>query len=337
MRRYLLSLIAVGLWPTLTFAQTGTQVVEYYHTDALGSVRAVTKVVNGQTQMVSRHDYKPFGEEVAPQTPPVDKRLFTGKERDAETGLDYFGARYLASGVGRFTSVDPLMSTGKPADPQSWNRYSYTRSNPLRFVDPEGLFTYAPFTPPELKNAFKDYLRKLRMMADDKDVDPVTRKELAQALGNYGGEGEDNGVVVGFGATSAGAYGEAAPGLGGRTYVTFNFWKLEGRLAAAGWTGKTVELAKMAAITHEGVHIPDCTWRNSLKLTWDDWFNHSSFALTLERRAFEAQSRVWMAANEKDPFGLWNPAWARQDAQQLRLRGVDQAAAADIKFRRKLP
>jgi hypothetical protein len=98
MRRYLLSLIAVGLWPTLTFAQTGTQMVEYYHTDALGSVRAVTKVVNGQVQVVSRHDYKPFGEEVAPQTPPVDKRLFTGKERDAETGWDYFGARYLAQG-----------------------------------------------------------------------------------------------------------------------------------------------------------------------------------------------------------------------------------------------
>jgi RHS repeat-associated protein len=139
MRRYLLSLIAVGLWPTLTFAQTSTQVVEYYHTDALGSVRAVTKVVNGQTQVVSRHDYKPFGEEVAPQTPPVDKRLFTGKERDAETGWDYFGARYLATQHGRFATVDPLMELDKNAiDVQRWNRYAYVLNNPLKYVDPDG-------------------------------------------------------------------------------------------------------------------------------------------------------------------------------------------------------
>jgi len=137
MRRYLLSLMAVGLWPTLTFAQTTTQVVEYYHTDALGSVRAVTKVVNGQTQVVSRHDYKPFGEEVAPQTPPVDKRLFTGKERDQETGWDYFEARYLAGGSGRFTSPDPV--GGSLCNPQTFNRYAYCLGNPLRYRDPSGL------------------------------------------------------------------------------------------------------------------------------------------------------------------------------------------------------
>jgi RHS repeat-associated protein len=139
MRRYLLSLIAVGLWPTLTFAQTGTQVVEYYHTDALGSVRAVTKVVNGQTQVVSRHDYRPFGEEVAPQNPPVDNRLFTGKERDAETGQDYFGARYLRADLGRFTTVDPLQAFDENmVDPQRWNRYVYVRNSPLTHVDPDG-------------------------------------------------------------------------------------------------------------------------------------------------------------------------------------------------------
>jgi len=139
MRRYLLSLIAVGLWPTLTFAQTSAQVVEYYHTDALGSVRAVTKVVNGQVQVVSRHDFKPFGEEVAPQTPPIDKRLFTGKERDAETGWDYFGARQCAGSRGRFTTVDPLQASATIQNPQSWNRYVYVSNNPLKFVDPNGM------------------------------------------------------------------------------------------------------------------------------------------------------------------------------------------------------
>jgi RHS repeat-associated protein len=139
MRRALLTLIALGLWPTLALAQTTTQVVEYYHTDALGSVRAVTKKVSGQWQVVSRHDFMPFGEEVSPQNPPQDKRLFTGKERDQETGQDYFGARYYRADLGRFATVDPLMTIEENlVDPQRWNRYAYARDNPLKYVDPDG-------------------------------------------------------------------------------------------------------------------------------------------------------------------------------------------------------
>ena len=64
---------------------------------------------------------------------------FTGKERDAETGLDYFGARYLSSAQGRFTSPDPVMSAPERLrDPQQFNRYAYARNNPLRFLDPTG-------------------------------------------------------------------------------------------------------------------------------------------------------------------------------------------------------
>jgi RHS repeat-associated protein len=102
-----LLLTALLLFPANALAQTTTQVVEYYHTDALGSVRAVMKQVNGPWQ-VTRYDYMLFGETVTPQNPPVDKRLFTGKEREAETGMDYFGARYYRAGLGRFTTVDPL-------------------------------------------------------------------------------------------------------------------------------------------------------------------------------------------------------------------------------------
>lgn len=62
--------------------------------------------------------------------------FLTRKERDSETGLDYFGARYYSSFHGRFTSVDP--GSFVPADPQSWNRYPYTQNNPLKFTDPTG-------------------------------------------------------------------------------------------------------------------------------------------------------------------------------------------------------
>lgn len=63
---------------------------------------------------------------------------FTGKERDAETGLDYFGARYYSGAQGRFSSPDPPFMDQMEGDPQSWNMYSYVRNNPLRFIDPTG-------------------------------------------------------------------------------------------------------------------------------------------------------------------------------------------------------
>ncbi|MFZ5927629.1 MAG: RHS repeat-associated core domain-containing protein [Acidobacteriota bacterium] len=63
----------------------------------------------------------------------------TGKERDQETGLDYFGARYFSGAQGRFTSPDPENANAMASDPQSWNMYAYGRNNPLSYVDPDGL------------------------------------------------------------------------------------------------------------------------------------------------------------------------------------------------------
>ncbi|MBB5061442.1 RHS repeat-associated protein [Granulicella aggregans] len=63
--------------------------------------------------------------------------FFTGKERDAESGLDYFGARYYSSNVGRFSSPDDG-SDQDLGDPQSWNLYSYVRNSPLMNNDPDG-------------------------------------------------------------------------------------------------------------------------------------------------------------------------------------------------------
>ena len=63
--------------------------------------------------------------------------------------MDYLLARYYASGQGRFTSVDPFIASERPGNPQSFNRYSYTLNNPLRFVDPTGLVDQDPpnYTP----------------------------------------------------------------------------------------------------------------------------------------------------------------------------------------------
>jgi len=64
---------------------------------------------------------------------------FSGKERDAESGLDYFGARYYDKAQYRFISVDPVVSrNGALSDPKKWNLYSYCRNNPLNYLDPDG-------------------------------------------------------------------------------------------------------------------------------------------------------------------------------------------------------
>jgi len=64
----------------------------------------------------------------------------TGKERDTESGLDYFGARYYGSSMGRFSSPDPSgLYFADPTNPQSFNLYSYVQNNPLVNVDPDGL------------------------------------------------------------------------------------------------------------------------------------------------------------------------------------------------------
>ena len=117
----------------------------YLTADALGSIRARTDAAG---VVKERHDYLPFGEELyaagGRSTVPgymqdSVRQKFTSKERDNETGLDYFLARYYSSAQGRFTSVDPLMASARTADPQTWNRYSYTWNNPINLIDPLGL------------------------------------------------------------------------------------------------------------------------------------------------------------------------------------------------------
>jgi RHS repeat-associated protein len=125
----------------LTGASAAQDVVEYYQLDSVGNVLVVT---NAQGAVVEEHDYLPFGEELCGTVPcgaPTggQPRRFTGKERDAETGLDYFGARYYQAKLARFTTVDPVYTwRDNLVDPQRWNRYAYGRNNPLKYVDPDG-------------------------------------------------------------------------------------------------------------------------------------------------------------------------------------------------------
>ena len=120
-----------------TVAPTATAQVSYLTSDHLGSPRINT---DRDGKVTARHDYQPFGEEVARSGYGGDdvKQKFTSYERDKESDLDFAQARYYTSSLGRFQSSDPLMASATKLNPQSFNRYSYVINNPLLYSDSTG-------------------------------------------------------------------------------------------------------------------------------------------------------------------------------------------------------
>ncbi len=151
--------------------ETGFGGVEYRTTDHLSSTRVVTNDSGG---VIARRDFFPFGEEIPEgwgdrslvtgyTTSPVFAQEFTAKERDDESGLDYFLARYYRSSLGRFNSVDPGKAGADPSNPQSWNAYAYVNNNPLIFVDPDGLaLTIVTFEGEDLTDEQRKFIEENR-------------------------------------------------------------------------------------------------------------------------------------------------------------------------------
>ena len=143
----------------------GGEKVQWLVPDHLGTPRIILDQTGNLTN-VKRHDYLPFGEELFAGTGgrtvahgySADgvRQQFTSKERDIETGLDSFLARYYSATQGRFTTADEF--SGGPEqlfyfeqaasenptfyaeleEPQTLNKYHYAINNPLRYVDPDG-------------------------------------------------------------------------------------------------------------------------------------------------------------------------------------------------------
>ena len=106
-----------------------------YHLDHLGTPRRVTDSTN---HVVGQHNYHAFGPETSGISEPSPTPLkYTGHERDGD--LDSMHARYYDPDMGRFLSVDPVMSVKRSiAEPQSWNRFTYAVNNPINRLDPDG-------------------------------------------------------------------------------------------------------------------------------------------------------------------------------------------------------
>ncbi len=109
----------------------GAEAVYFFHSDHLGSASWIT---NNTGLPVQHLLYLPFGEHFANEhSSGYDERFtFTGKERDAETGYYYHGARFNCSDIG-WLSVDPMADKYPSLTP-----YNYCAWNPIKFIDPDG-------------------------------------------------------------------------------------------------------------------------------------------------------------------------------------------------------
>jgi RHS repeat-associated protein len=109
--------------------------VDYYFSDRLKTTDIVT---DSQGNIKNESDFYPWGSELQFLANDSNHYKFTGKERDAESGLDDFGARYYSSAMGRFIQPDIPFADQHRDDPQSWNLYMYGLNNPMRLVDDTG-------------------------------------------------------------------------------------------------------------------------------------------------------------------------------------------------------
>ncbi|WP_432995376.1 RHS repeat domain-containing protein, partial [Treponema denticola] len=159
----------------------------YYHADHLQSAQFITNAKGGQYEHI---EYTPYGELWIEETAPGIDKLpfrFTGKELDEETGLYYYGARYLDPKYSRWLSGDPALGEYIPQAPiddeakkhnenlpglggvyntVNLHVYHYAGNNPVKYVDPDGNFIASYFANTKFNNAFNFFIEKYQKKLD---------------------------------------------------------------------------------------------------------------------------------------------------------------------------
>ena len=308
--------------------------VHYYFSDHLGAHAVVMNAAG--TQCEQDADYYPYGgvQNDYCTTPLAQNYKFTGKERDTESGLDNFGARYNASSMGRFTSPDPLLSSAALLNPQTWNRYPYALNNPLRIVDPTGLWDWdesagGSMSDDDLwaiaksknkrhkwaqnalnsRDAFRNALDTANEAAGSATLSDDEQSAAQAAVDAYGTEVDSNGVTVG----SQSGYG-ATTLLNDNDTFSVKFGSgIKGDFLAA-------------TVLHEGVHIDQGNaWLNGGESSVAD-INH----FFREQGAWTLESSIARALGMKSlaPHGggseyqVWNKGWKAADIETMRSKGV---------------
>jgi RHS repeat-associated protein len=151
------------------------QLLRYQFSNHLGTA---TLELDEQAQIISYEEYSPYGSTVhqaVNSTTETPKRYrYTGKERDEESGLYYFGARYYAPWLGRWTACD------KDTRSKDRNRYLYVRCNPLKYTDPNGMYEEPVHGATTYRLALaagfkRDDAAKIALSTAGMDHDPGTR------------------------------------------------------------------------------------------------------------------------------------------------------------------
>jgi RHS repeat-associated protein len=200
----------------------------YYHTDSLGSVRAVTWYNGTDEKIIERVAYDIFGKATiwnwgpnrifgdgddvtAASTSLVgNPYLFTGRDFDAETGLYYYRNRYYSPETGRFVSQDPLGYINGP------NLYQYCFSDPVNFFDPWGLSSKSERGP---ALSYEDLAEILGRPPRMEDIREITNSGIfSKAYMEWTGWANENiagGTIIGAAASAADKnYGDAVASLG---------------------------------------------------------------------------------------------------------------------------
>jgi RHS repeat-associated protein len=298
---------------------------------------------------VARHDYEPFGGEISFSTssprygiagygaPDTDVDLrFTGKERDSETGLDYFGARYLSAAQGRFTTPDPLHGSAHLEDPQTWNRYSYAANNPLKYNDPAGLWNWdatagGAYTDEELeeRRRNKDLTRRERNEAknaltfranfraarDAAEAAALASGDISaqQSVAAWGTENDGNNVSVGWLNVATSSARVELLKNSDNIVASFDLNLTGNRFAAT--------------LAHEGRHVADA----------NNWLIGHFAGGGLNMNHYFRELRAWQVSGvmaealgmkQFAPKGggpeyqVWNRGWKAADVQTLRSTGI---------------
>jgi RHS repeat-associated protein len=287
---------------------------DHYAYDHLGNARYVYGY-NGATDV---SDFYPFGGERAISSAEGNKFKFTGKERDSESGLDNFRARFDSSTLGRFMSPDSGVDQ-HPEAPQSWNLYNYGLNNPLNLVDPTGEYVCGAGVTQTMCDNFQRSLDAAQADAnklkETYGADSTEYKDAQRAVDFYGEENIDNGVTLTLGGQPKDAEGQVDPHVGSTTPTAKNplGQKITVHFAESAFSGSPDEAL---VITHEGSHGADASdW---VKSGFSPAKNPSLYQT--EWRAFHVTQSI-AEASGYGPVGfidgqrrtyIWEPAWAKQ-------------------------